>query len=71
MKLFLLHRGGVAWYDQYEGKLIRAETEKRAREIANEDIRGEGKIWDRDEVICEIITLSGKEGVVMADFNAG
>ncbi len=71
MKLFLLSRAD-ADYDENEAKLVRADNEQEAREIANVDVGREGQIWtDNTKVKAEIITDAGKAGVLLADFNRG
>lgn len=74
MKLFLLTPTQPYWdYDTYDAKLIRAESEQRAREIANES---PGccceDIWlDPIKVPCEILTIEGKEEIIISSFMAG
>ena len=66
MKLFLLKRTDGADYDEHDAKVIRAKSEKQAREIANENTGDEGKIWgDKKEVTCEIVTAAGEAGALL------
>ena len=59
-------------YDSYYDKIIRAETEHAARELANKDMGDEGKIWeDTAKVLCQVITPFGTEEVILTNFLAG
>jgi hypothetical protein len=59
-------------YDCYDGRVIRADSEKRCREIANQSVGDEGKIWeDPQRVSCQIITDDGPEEIILSDFRAG
>lgn len=59
-------------YDSFDGHVIRAETEARAREMANQKAGDEGRIWlDPDKVQCTELTVDGPEGFQLSDFNAG
>ncbi len=52
-------------------QVIRAETESRAREIANDHARDEGKIWDDKELVtCEVLGRKGGEGLILSKFKA-
>ncbi len=60
------------YYDCYKGFVIRAKSEKRAREIANESPGDEGSIWiDSLLTKCVELTAEGSEGKVLSDFHAG
>jgi len=72
MQLYLLTREETAYYDEYDSKLIRAKSQKQAREIANENVGDEGKIWDDKKLVkSTIIVNHGEVGVVIESFNAG
>lgn len=73
MKLYLLSRNpDDVWYDQFTDKLIRAESERRAREIASLDIGDEGDIWrDKTLVTAKIITGDGQEEVILTSYLNG
>lgn len=78
MKLWLLTRvkGAATWreplYDAFDGHAIRAATEDRARELANQKAADEGRIWlDPEKTLCRELTVDGPEGIVLSDFNAG
>ena len=59
-------------YDEYHAKVVRAENPTQAREIANEVVGDEGKIWAEERrVTCEEISPVGQAEVILADFNAG
>ena len=71
MRLYLLTQE-AAHYDEYDSKLIRAKSQKQAREIANENVGDEGKIWgDKKLVKSTIIKNKGEVGVVIESFNTG
>ncbi len=72
------------WYDKVFGFVVRAETEQRAREIANEnggdELRGkfmgnqtsntEAPWLDPMYSTCQELLLDGPEELVMQDFHA-
>lgn len=63
------------WYDKCFGFVIRAETEQRAREIADADAgdenREENHPWlDPEQSTCTELTAEGKEEQIIKDFNA-
>ena len=80
MKLWLLRpitkkKGGPwdPWYDKSFGFVVRAETEEKAREIADENAGDE----NHDEKhpwlnsyysVCEELLKKGKEEIIMKDF---
>ena len=62
-----------AGLDEVEGCGIVAESEERARQIANENVLEyqEGKIWeDKEKVKCKLIDLT-VEHEFMVDFRMG
>ena len=73
MKLYLLSRNqDSVWYDQFTDKLIRAKSERRAREIASLDIRDEGDIWwNKTLVTAKIVTEDGQEEVILTSYLNG
>lgn len=71
MKIYVLDRMEIVNYDEYYGKVIVAKDEWRAREIANENVGDEGKIWnDPTRVSCKEVDKKC-EGVVLSAFCAG
>ena len=71
MKIFHLYRKEGPSYDEYDAKIIVAENEEKARQIANQHTECEGEIWeDMALVNCEIVNTE-REGVILASFNAG
>lgn len=72
MKLWLLTRTGDIGWDEYNGKVVRAETEFQARDIANQRTGDEGKIWGHITLVkCEEIPIDGAAREILASFNAG
>lgn len=70
--IYLLTRTDHTEYDEYDAKVVRARSEKRARYIANITTGDEGKIWtDPTKVTCEVLKTSKPEGIILASFNAG
>ena len=72
MKLFLLEQldSGGAYSDEYEAKIIRAENEDQARDIANMTTGDEGEIWEDDTMVsCVEVPQDGDPGVILDDFN--
>ena len=71
MRLYLLTRTDGPTYDAYEAKLIRAKSQKQAREIANIDTGDEGEIWvDKKQVKSTILKNKGRVGEIITSFNA-
>ena len=63
------------WYDTNKGFVIRAETEERARGIANhtrgsENSRGFVPWLDSKYSTCKELNISGEEGLIIRDFDA-
>ncbi len=73
MHLWLVKRIGPVDYDEYEGFLIRAESEQRAREMAEAKRADEEKgTWaDPERSSCTLVTAEGAEEILLEDFNAG
>lgn len=75
MKLWILIRNLTERdpvYDSFDGHVIRAETEDRARQMANEKAADEGRIWlDPEKAQCSELTVDGPEGFQLSDFHAG
>lgn len=75
MNIYLLERKGSIGYDEYYGFVICANSEQRAREIANVRHSDEGKIWnDREKVKVEEVGTAyalAEEGIILDSFNAG
>lgn len=71
MKIWILRRKDQIGYDEYDGKVVVAEDEWRARDIANRRVGDEGRIWDDPTiVICDEVD-NDIEGIVLASFCAG
>lgn len=84
MKLWLLESRddspiNIWGYDTHAGFVIRAKTEKDAREIAhgrsywneNMDHPNEAPWLDPDYTTCNELKQSGEPGVILSDFRAG
>jgi hypothetical protein len=72
MRLYLLTQIDASGWDEYNAKLIRANTQKEAREVANARAGDEGQIWgDKSKVSTEIIKYNGEVEEIIGDFNAG
>jgi len=72
MKLWLLETYEPPGYEEFDAKIIRAPSEQRAREIANEHTGDEGRIWDDEKLVkCDECINNGDEGTVLESFNAG
>ncbi len=71
MKVYILRMIGIAGYDTCDAKVVVAKNKTRARQLANAEPSGEGKIWqDKEMVSCNKVDKE-VEGVVLASFNAG
>lgn len=70
--IYLLTRKDDVDFDEFTGKVVRAENEAEARHIANQRIGDEGRIWcDPDVVVCEVIDPNGQSQPLLEAFNAG
>jgi hypothetical protein len=61
------------WYDKAFGFVVRAETEERAREIANEsggDEKPKNAWLDSTLSTCNELLPDGEEGLIIEDFHA-
>ncbi len=71
MNVYILRMIGIVNYNEYDAKVVVAKNEIRARELANAQPGGEGKIWqDKEMVSCNKVNKQ-VEGAVLASFNAG
>lgn len=71
MKIYLLNRTDDIGYDEYDSKIVVAETARRARKLANEHVGNEGTVWQNTEIVtCRQVSTT-EEGEVLASFNAG
>jgi len=80
MKLWLLRpakekKGGPwdPWFDKSFGFVVRAETEEKAREIADDNAGDENRDakhpWLKSRYAsCEELTPNGEEDLIMKDF---
>ena len=70
--IYLLKRLDDIGWDEYAAKVVRAESEKEARALANENVGDEGSIWeDSDLVSCEVVYLREDSAVILESYNAG
>lgn len=70
--IYILERTDEIGWDEYTGKVVRAESEQEARDIANKKTGDEGKIWtDTTKVTCEQVATDGASGAILEAFNAG
>jgi hypothetical protein len=70
MNIYILSRVGSCNYDEYRAKIIVAKNETRARELANINTGGEGKIWNNPLLIyCETIQ-EDKEEIILEEYKA-
>lgn len=63
------------WFDTAVGFVVRAETEQRARELANEmagdECRRQDDAWTNSRYShCHQLPVDGAEGVILRDFDA-
>jgi len=69
-------RAWSSWYDTTQGVVVRAATEKAARELAADRAGDEATKTNNpwlhpNQTTCEELLADGPEEVVMVDFNAG
>jgi len=73
MALYLLTRKSkdVGW-DEYDSRLVRAQTVEDARETANNIVADEGQIWTNEKLVdCVEIQPVGNREIIISSFNAG
>ena len=60
-------------YDKYFGFVVRAESEKEARQIAAGEAADEGRdTWfNCNATKCREVPLQGEKGIILSDFSAG
>lgn len=59
-------------YDENVAKVVRAESEAEAREIANEDTSDEGKIWEDEQLVTIVeVPSEGDPEEILVSFLAG
>ncbi len=70
-KIYILKVDEAHWdYDCYDGKVIVADSEQRAREIANADTGDEGEIWNNAALVsCQVVNAE-IESVILSSYNA-
>jgi len=69
MKLWLLMVESCDW-DEYNGFVVRAETEAQAREFANaacSNVRQTFDDWTCQELTADVV----EPGIILSSFNAG
>lgn len=72
MKFWILERRRNVGYDEYDAKVVMAETEEEARRVANKNTGDEGMLWDApDEVACTELLPQGTACEILGRFNAG
>lgn len=70
--IYLLRRIDFIGWDEYDIKIIRADSEQEARLIANENVGDEGKMWENSKrILCERILETGDAKEILGSFNAG
>lgn len=65
MNVYVLVRASSD-YDEYIAMAIVAESEDRARQIANKNSGLEGKVWDKTAT-CEVVDTE-KEQLILQEF---
>lgn len=57
------------WWDKAFAFVVRAATEREARELANTNAGDEGRVWaNPDYTCCEELTAEGDSEIVIRDF---
>ncbi len=70
--IYLLTRQEDIGYDENDAKVVCAESEREAREIANLHPGDEGACWtDEKRVTVEVIDPHGHARQILSSFNAG
>jgi hypothetical protein len=59
-------------YDTFDSMVVRAETEKEARELAQKENYVNDNLWiDPLLSTCEPLNYDGEIGIIIASYNAG
>lgn len=67
--IYILRVLGSPKCDSYTRKIVRAESETRARTVANWETGREGNIWtDPEKVSCEVVNQFGESAVLMDEY---
>ena len=67
--IFLLENNVRCRREDIEAKIVRAKTEKAAREFANISVSTEGKIWnDKNKVSCKEILPDGEDEEIITSY---
>ncbi len=69
--LWLIERNDGADYDEHDSAVIRADTEERAREIAEESLSSPKGVWGIGKASCVQVSGDGPSEIVLSSFNAG
>lgn len=70
MKLWLLEaKEEFTGYIKNQNIVVRAETEKEARDMATRDECRDSIVWNKDYATCKELLPDGEEGVVIVDNN--
>jgi hypothetical protein len=72
MNIYLLKRLDPVDYDEFDSKVVVAESEEDARLIAGEETGDEGQVWHNPKYVsCEVVDPAQGARVVCASFIAG
>lgn len=77
MKLFMLARPNGAGYEEYEGFIMRAETEQHARELACRQATPHWReefdqsFMSRDYATCSEVSVDGDSVILLSSFHHG
>lgn len=68
MNIYIVSRIQSPKRDEYEGFVIVAQSEGRAREIANSHRGAEGDIWTNKYLVACDQIVTREEGIVLSSF---
>lgn len=72
MNFYLLDLKNNDGYDINQARVVRANSEKEARRLANETVADEGPVWENpEEVSCDLLDPNGPAEVILSDYKAG
>jgi hypothetical protein len=64
LKLFLLSRNDTPMPDEWSKCVVAASSESGARELANNESRAEGYIWNDGQLVeAEVLSDTASEGI--------
>lgn len=72
MNFYILRLKNNINYDTVQAQIVRANSEKEARRVANQRVGDECPVWGNPkEVSCDLLDTNGPVEVILRDYKAG